>query len=94
MNRFLSQISVACLMAAISISAQASNPFLKKSSEKNTEQSSADVKSKQPDKELFDKAMIAMKKGRYDVCRLDLQTLLNTYSGIGIPDAREAGDRR
>ncbi len=39
----------------------------------------ANVKSKQPDKELFDKAMIAMKKGRYDVARLDLQTMLNTY---------------
>jgi outer membrane protein assembly factor BamD len=37
------------------------------------------VNSKQPDKELFDKAMVALKKGRYDVCRLDLQTLLNTY---------------
>jgi outer membrane protein assembly factor BamD len=39
----------------------------------------ANVKSKQPDKELFDKAMVAMKKGRYDVARLDLQTMLNTY---------------
>ena len=39
----------------------------------------ADVQSKQPDKELYDKAMVAMKKGRYDVARLDLQTLLNTY---------------
>jgi outer membrane protein assembly factor BamD len=39
----------------------------------------ANVKSKQPDKELFDKAMIAMKKGRFDVARLDLQTMLNTY---------------
>jgi outer membrane protein assembly factor BamD len=37
------------------------------------------VKSRQPDKELFDKAMIALKKGRFDVARLDLQTLLNTY---------------
>jgi len=37
------------------------------------------VQSKQPDKELFDKAAIAMKKGKYDVARLDLQTLLNTY---------------
>ena len=33
----------------------------------------------QPDKELFDKAMIQIKKGRFDVARLDLQTLLNTY---------------
>src|ERR1700735_3382511 len=39
----------------------------------------ANVKSKQPDLELFDKAMVAMKKGRFDVARLDLQTLLNTY---------------
>jgi outer membrane protein assembly factor BamD len=37
------------------------------------------VSSKQPDKELFDKAMIALKKGRFDVARLDLQTMLNTY---------------
>ena len=39
----------------------------------------ANVASKQPDKELYDKAMTALKKGRYDVARLDLQTLLNTY---------------
>ncbi len=38
----------------------------------------AGVQSKQPDKELYDKAMVAMKKGRYDVARLDLQTMLNT----------------
>jgi outer membrane protein assembly factor BamD len=37
------------------------------------------VASKQPDKELYDKAMLALKKGRFDVARLDLQTLLNTY---------------
>jgi outer membrane protein assembly factor BamD len=39
----------------------------------------ANVASKQPDKELFDKAMLALKKGRFDVARLDLQTMLNTY---------------
>ncbi|MGB0064349.1 MAG: outer membrane protein assembly factor BamD [Terracidiphilus sp.] len=39
----------------------------------------AGVQSRQPDKELYDKAMVALKKGRYDVARLDLQTLLNTY---------------
>jgi len=39
----------------------------------------ADVKSRQPDKELYDKAMVALKKGRFDVARLDLQTMLNTY---------------
>jgi outer membrane protein assembly factor BamD len=35
---------------------------------------------KLPDKQLYDKAQIAMAKGRFDVARLDLQTLLNTYS--------------
>ena len=39
----------------------------------------ANVNSKQPDKELFDKAMLALKKGKFDVARLDLQTMLNTY---------------
>ncbi len=39
----------------------------------------ANVDSKQPDKELYDKAMKAMKKGKFDIARLDLQTLLNTY---------------
>ncbi len=39
----------------------------------------ANVNSKQPDLELYDKAMVAMKKGKYDVARLDLQTMLNTY---------------
>ncbi len=36
-------------------------------------------KSLQPDKELYDKAMLAMKKGKFDIARLDLQTLMNTY---------------
>ena len=34
---------------------------------------------KLPDKTLYDKAEDAIKHGRYDVGRLDLQTLLNTY---------------
>jgi outer membrane protein assembly factor BamD len=32
-----------------------------------------------PDKALYDKALDQTKKGHYDVARLDLQTLLNTY---------------
>jgi outer membrane protein assembly factor BamD len=39
----------------------------------------ANVKSDQPDKQLYDKAMIAINKGRFEVARLDLQTLLSTY---------------
>jgi outer membrane protein assembly factor BamD len=38
-----------------------------------------DVKSQQPDKLLYDKAMVAINKGRFEVARLDLQTLLSTY---------------
>src|SRR5271168_4491675 len=39
----------------------------------------AGVGSKQPDKVLFDKAMDAMKHNRFDVARMTLQTLINTY---------------
>ena len=39
----------------------------------------AGVGSKQPDKILFDKAMNAMRHNRFDVARLTLQTLINTY---------------
>jgi len=62
------------------IPAQASDKKPKK--KKNQDLSAnplANVASRQPDKELYDKAMIALKKGRFDVARLDLQTLLNTY---------------
>jgi len=39
----------------------------------------ANVNSKQPDKVLFDRAMDAMKHNHFDVARLTLQTLINTY---------------
>jgi outer membrane protein assembly factor BamD len=39
----------------------------------------AGVGSKQPDKVLFDRAMDAMKHNRFDVARMTLQTLINTY---------------
>src|SRR6202049_3622275 len=39
----------------------------------------SNVGSKQPDKVLFDKAMDAMKHNRFDVARITLQTLINTY---------------
>jgi len=39
----------------------------------------AGVDVKLPDKQLYDKAEDAIKHGRFDVGRLDLQTLLNTY---------------
>src|SRR6202030_1510015 len=39
----------------------------------------ANVGSKQRDKVLFDKAMDAMRHNRFDVARITLQTLINTY---------------
>jgi outer membrane protein assembly factor BamD len=39
----------------------------------------ANVGSKQPDKVLFDRAMEAMKHNHFDVARMTLQTLINTY---------------
>ncbi len=39
----------------------------------------ANVDSKQPDKVLFDRAMDAMKHNHYDVARITLQTMINTY---------------
>jgi outer membrane protein assembly factor BamD len=39
----------------------------------------AHINSKQPDKVLFDRAMEAMKQRKYDVARITLQTLINTY---------------
>lgn len=39
----------------------------------------ANLDSKQPDKVLFDRAMAALKRNRFDVARLTLQTLINTY---------------
>jgi outer membrane protein assembly factor BamD len=39
----------------------------------------AGIGSKQPDKVLFDKSMDAMRHNRFDVARLTLQTLINTY---------------
>lgn len=46
---------------------------------KNVKNPLASVDSKQPDKVLFDRAMSAMQSRKYDVARLSLQTLINTY---------------
>ena len=53
----------------------------KKKSKKNAKYRNpiANVDSKQPDKVLFDRAEDAIKHGKYDIARLSLQTLINTY---------------
>jgi outer membrane protein assembly factor BamD len=81
MNRLSLKISAVVLVLVMGgVAAQAKDK--KPKHKKNQDLSAnplANVASKQPDKELFDKAMIALKKGRFDVARLDLQTMLNTY---------------
>jgi outer membrane protein assembly factor BamD len=82
MNRlsksFVAAVLVALVFAGVSAQAKEKKPKHKKNEDLSANPL-AGVNSKQPDKELFDKAMVALKKGRFDVARLDLQTMLNTY---------------
>jgi outer membrane protein assembly factor BamD len=81
MNRFSTKIaalSVAVLLAASVAQAREKAPKHKKNQDLSANPLKG-VVSSQPDKVLYDKAMTALKKGKYDVARLDLQTLLNTY---------------
>ncbi len=82
MNRLSNKFAAAALAVLVMASASALAKEKAPKKKKNQDLSAnplANVNSKQPDKELFDKAMIALKKGRYDVARLTLQTMLNTY---------------
>jgi outer membrane protein assembly factor BamD len=82
MNRLFNKVAVAALAVLVlaGVSAQAREKTHKhKKNEDLSANPLANLKSSQPDKILFDKAMLAMKKGRFDVARLTLQTLLNTY---------------
>src|ERR1039457_1905039 len=81
MNRLslkIAALALAVLVLGVSAQAKDKKPKHKKNQDLSANPL-ANVASKQPDKELFDKAMIALKKGRFDVARLTLQTMLNTY---------------
>ena len=82
MNRFSMKFAAVALavlvLAGITAEAKEKKPKHKKNEDLSANPL-ATVSSKQPDKELFDKAMAALKKDRFDVARLDLQTMLNTY---------------
>jgi outer membrane protein assembly factor BamD len=78
LNRSFHRYSAVCILAAVSGSAAHAGIFHKKQLTQKDD-ALASVNSKQPDKALFDRSMIALKKGKYDIARLDLQTLLNTY---------------
>ncbi len=80
MQRFLFRLFTLCLLCALPATAQFGIFKPSKPSTKPTQDDPlAGNSSKQPDKELFEKARVAMQKGKFDVARLDLQTLLNTY---------------
>lgn len=79
MNRNSNKIAAAGLVLLMTTSAFGAQRHKKKKPYDLSANPLANVQSKQPDKELFDKAMYALKKNRFDVARLDLQTLLNTY---------------
>jgi outer membrane protein assembly factor BamD len=82
-KRSLKQIAATAGVLALALSmvpAEAKTKTPKKKKDQDLSANPlANVNSRQPDKELFDKAELALKRGRYDVARLDLQTLLNTY---------------
>src|ERR1035437_1053628 len=82
MNRLsikLAAVALAVLvMAGVSAQAREKKPKHKKNEDLSANPL-ATLASKQPDKELFDKAMTHVKKNPFDVARLDLQTMLNTY---------------
>ncbi len=63
--------SVVILLAALTFALGCTN--------KKVKNPLADLGSKQPDKVLFDRAMDAMKHNKFDVSRMILQTLINTY---------------
>jgi outer membrane protein assembly factor BamD len=69
MSRRISLIASLSLLLALSVACtnkKSVNPL-------------ANIGSKQPDKVLFDKSMEAMRHNRFDVARMTLQTLINTY---------------
>src|ERR1700687_2582797 len=65
------RISVIALAATLAITTACTN--------KKVSNPLAKVDSKQPDKVLFDRGMDAMKHNHFDIARLDMQTLINTY---------------
>jgi outer membrane protein assembly factor BamD len=67
----LRRIPVVILMSALALVTACTN--------KKVHNPLANVGSKQPDKVLFDRAMNSLKHNRFDVARLTLQTLINTY---------------
>jgi outer membrane protein assembly factor BamD len=65
------RVGICGLLALLTVSVACTN--------KKVNNPLANLGSKQPDKVLFDRSMDAMKHNRFDVARMTLQTLINTY---------------
>src|SRR5215469_6880204 len=65
------RILILALAATLALNTACSN--------KKVDNPLAKVDSKQPDKVLFDRGMDAMKHNHFDMARLEMQTLINTY---------------
>ena len=79
-RRSMRSYSALCTLAILTGSMAHAGIFHKKNKPLSQKDDAlASVTSSQPDKELFDRSMKALKHGKFDIARLDLQTLLNTY---------------
>src|ERR1700726_1742794 len=80
MQRFLFRLSTLCLLCTLPACAQFG--IFKPSKPSTVPTPNNPLAGKDallPDKALYDKALEATKHGHFDIARLDLQTLLNTY---------------
>src|SRR6266404_5738995 len=68
-------LGIAVLFSSIATEAQSKHS----KSKKNKKGATAEDNSAAPDKILYDRALVDIKKGRHEVGRLNLQTLINTY---------------
>jgi len=71
----LAILGLAVLFSSVTAEAQTKHA----KSKKTKEAAPAEENSAAPDKVLYDRAILDIKKGRHEVGRLNLQTLINTY---------------
>jgi outer membrane protein assembly factor BamD len=75
----LRRILLAVLGLAVVFSSVAAEAQTKSKNSKKKDTTTAEDNSAAPDKVLYDRAVADVKKGRHEVGRLNLQTLINTY---------------
>lgn len=71
----LAILGLAVVFSSVAAEAQTKS----KKSKKKSDSATAQDNSAAPDKVLYDRAVVDVKKGRHEVGRLNLQTLINTY---------------